>query len=94
MRPGRAGSEPLNDHRPLLEAAGFEIELHRLLPQADAIRRTFYEKMIAYQAELIRHLGDKTAQSNLREAKAWLGLLDGVDYMQHSRRVLMAARKL
>jgi hypothetical protein len=30
----------------------------------------------------------------LREAKAWLGLLDGVDYMRHSRRVLIAARKL
>jgi ubiquinone/menaquinone biosynthesis C-methylase UbiE len=85
---------PLNDHRPLLEAAGFEIELHQLSPQADAMRRTFYEKMLAYQSELIGDLDDKTAQSNLREAKAWLGLLDGVDYMRHSRRVLIAARKL
>ena len=58
------------------------------------MRRTFYEKMLARQEELIRELDDKTAESNLREARAWLGLLDGVDYTQHSRRVLMVARKL
>lgn len=58
------------------------------------MRRAFYEKMLARQEELVRQLDEKTAQSNLREARAWLGLLDGVDYMQHSRRVLVAARKL
>src|SRR5713101_8537525 len=78
---------PVNDHRPLLEAAGFEIELHQLRPGADAMRRTFYEKMLDYQAELLLVMDQKTAESNLREAKAWLGLLDGVDYMKHSRRV-------
>jgi hypothetical protein len=50
--------------------------------------------MLARQGELMRDLDEKTAESNLREARAWLGLLDGVDYMQHSRRVLIAARKL
>jgi ubiquinone/menaquinone biosynthesis C-methylase UbiE len=84
---------PSNDHLPLLEAAGFEIELRQLSPQADAMRRIFYEKMLAHQAELIRDLDEKTAQSSLREARGWLGQLDGVDYMQHSRRVLIAARK-
>jgi hypothetical protein len=53
----------------------------------------FYEKMIVRQEELIRELDEKTTESNLREARAWLGLLDGVDYMQYSRRVLLAARK-
>jgi len=85
---------PVSNHRPLLEAAGFEVELHQLDPNADVMRRTFYEKMLARQAELLRDLDEKTAQSNLREAKAWLGLVDGVDYMQHSRRVLVAARRL
>lgn len=85
---------PVNDHRPLLQAAGFEVELHQLEPQLDALRRAFYEKMLARQAELLRDLDEKTAQSNLREARAWLGMLDGVDYMQHSRRVLVSARKL
>lgn len=85
---------PVSNHRPLLEAAGFEVELRQLGPQADSMRRAFYEKMLARQAELLRDLNEKTAQSNLREARAWLGLLDGVDYMQHSRRVLIVARRL
>ena len=85
---------PVSDHRPLLEATGFEVELRQLRPYADSLRRAFHERMLARQAELTRDLDDKTAQSNLREARAWLGLLDGVDYMQHSRRVLIAARNL
>lgn len=85
---------PVSDHRPLLQATGFEVERRQLRPHADAMRRAFYEKMLARQEELVRQLDEKTAQSNLREARAWLGLLDGVDYMQHSRRVLVAARKL
>jgi ubiquinone/menaquinone biosynthesis C-methylase UbiE len=83
---------PLNDHRPLLEAAGFKLERRQLNPDADAKRRAFYEKMLHYQAELRQVLDEKTAESNLREAKAWLGLLDGVEYMKYSRRVLVAAR--
>jgi len=58
------------------------------------MHRVFYEKMLLRQEELIRELDGKTAESNLREARAWLGLLDGVDYMQHSRRVLAAARRM
>jgi ubiquinone/menaquinone biosynthesis C-methylase UbiE len=85
---------PVSDHRPILEATGFAVERHQLWPHADALRRAFYEKMLARQGELMRELDEKTAESNLREARAWLGLLDGVDYMQHSRRVLIAARKL
>jgi ubiquinone/menaquinone biosynthesis C-methylase UbiE len=85
---------PVSDHRPLLQATGFEVELRQLRPHADSLRRAFYEKMLARQGELMREVDEKTAESNLREARAWLGLLDGVDYMQHSRRVLVAARKL
>jgi ubiquinone/menaquinone biosynthesis C-methylase UbiE len=84
---------PVNDHRPLLKATGFALEHHQLWPRADAMRRAFYEQMLLRQEELIRELNEKTAESTLREARAWLGLLDGVDYMQHSRRVLVAARK-
>ena len=84
---------PVNDYRPLLEAAGFDIELRQLRPDADVMRRTFYEKMLHHQAGLLQVLDEKTAESNLREAKVWLGLLDGIDYMTHSRRVLVAARK-
>jgi len=83
---------PVNDHRPLLEAAGFQLEFRQLNPDADAKRRTFYEKMLQYQEELMQVLDEKTAESNLREAKAWLGRLDGIEYMKFSRRVLVAAR--
>jgi ubiquinone/menaquinone biosynthesis C-methylase UbiE len=85
---------PVKDHRPLLEAEGFALERYQLRPRADVMRRAFYEKMLLRQAELKRELDEKTAELNLREARAWLGLLDGVDYMQHSRRVLVAARKI
>jgi ubiquinone/menaquinone biosynthesis C-methylase UbiE len=89
--PGYPG--PVNDHRPFLEAAGFEVELRQFRPEADAMRRAFYEKMLQHQAELLQVLDEKTAQSSLREARVWLGLLDGVEYMRHSRRVLVVARK-
>jgi ubiquinone/menaquinone biosynthesis C-methylase UbiE len=84
---------PVNDYRPLLEAAGFEIELRNFDPEADAMRRTFYDKMLHYQAELMQAVDEKIAESALREARAWLGLLDGIDYLRYSHRVLIAARK-
>ena len=85
---------PVSDHRPLLQAAGFEVEIRQFRPHEDSLRRAFYETMLARQGELMGEVDVKTAESSLREARAWLGLLDGVDYMEHSRRVLVAARKL
>lgn len=35
------GYPPVSNHRPLLEAAGFEVELRQLGPQADSMRRAF-----------------------------------------------------
>jgi ubiquinone/menaquinone biosynthesis C-methylase UbiE len=84
---------PVNDHRPLLEASGFKIEARQLRPEADAMRRVFYEKMLEYEAQLLQVLDQKTTESILREARGWLGRLDGIDYMKHSRRVLVIARK-
>ncbi|HJU12569.1 MAG TPA: class I SAM-dependent methyltransferase, partial [Candidatus Binataceae bacterium] len=84
---------PINDHRPLLHAAGFEIELHQYHPEADVMRQTFYEKMLQYQGELTPVTDQRKAESVLREARAWLGLLDGVGYLKHSLRVLITARK-
>jgi hypothetical protein len=63
----------VSDHRPLLQATGFEVELRQLRPHADSLRRAFYEKMLARQGELMREVDEKTAESNLREARAWLG---------------------
>jgi ubiquinone/menaquinone biosynthesis C-methylase UbiE len=83
---------PVNDHRPLLESSGFELERRQLRSEADAMRRTFYQKMLEYEAELLAVVERKTAESILREARVWLGHLDGIDYMKHSRRVLIVAR--
>jgi ubiquinone/menaquinone biosynthesis C-methylase UbiE len=85
--------QPVSDHRQLLKTAGFEIELRQLSPQADAMRRAFYEKMLESHADLLQVLDAKRAESILREARAWLGLLDGVEYMKYSRRVFLVARK-
>ena len=85
---------PVNDYRPLLIQAGFEVEGRQHRPQADLMRRRFYQRMVARQDELKRQLDEKTTESTMREARAWLGLLDGIDYMLHSRRVLLIARKL
>jgi ubiquinone/menaquinone biosynthesis C-methylase UbiE len=84
---------PFSDHRAVLEAVGFEVELHQVLTDAEAARRRFYKEMIAREEELIRDLGEQAAQLRLREGRAWLGLVDGVEYLKHSRRVLVAARK-
>jgi SAM-dependent methyltransferase len=45
---------PVSDHRPLLQATGFEVELRQLRPHAESLRRAFYEKMLARQGELMR----------------------------------------
>lgn len=84
---------PIDDYRQLLKAADFDLEFRQLNPQADTSRRVFYEKMLQHQEELFEVLDQKTAESTLREARGWLGLLDGVDYMRYSRRVLIAACK-
>ena len=62
-------------------------------PHADELRRKFYEKMIARQEELIGLTDPKTAESTLREARAWLGILDGTDYLLHSKRVMVVSLK-
>jgi ubiquinone/menaquinone biosynthesis C-methylase UbiE len=84
---------PVSDHRPLVQAAGLEIVNHVYAPLADELRRKFYEKMIARQEELIGVTDPKTAESTLREARAWLGIIDGTDYLLHSKRVMVVSLK-
>jgi SAM-dependent methyltransferase len=84
---------PLNDHRPLLEAAGFQVEIYEAQPEAEDRRRTFYERMVGAEEELIRELGEEGARRALFEPKATLGLVDGTDYLAHSRRIFVVARR-
>ena len=84
---------PVPDHRPLLRAAGFEIETYEEIPEAEAKRRAIYERYIASEAALHREMGAEAAQSLLNQARRALGVLDGVDYLVHSRRIFVVARR-
>lgn len=84
---------PLNDHRPLLRQAGFEVETYRVQPDAEVQRRAVYEAFVAAEQDLIREMGQEGAQKVMFEAKSTLGLVDGTDYLAHSRRIYVVARK-
>lgn len=84
---------PLGDHRPLLEQAGFEVETYQLQPEDSAQRRAIYEKLVAAEQGLIREMGDEAAARLMFEAKGTLGLVDGIDYLAHSRRIYVVARR-
>jgi SAM-dependent methyltransferase len=85
---------PLADHRPLLEQAGFEIETYQAQPDAETKRRAVYEAIVAAEQDLVQEMGEKAAARLMFEAKGTLGLTDGVDYLAHSRRIYVVARKV
>jgi ubiquinone/menaquinone biosynthesis C-methylase UbiE len=84
---------PVPDHRPLLRAAGFAIETYEEIPEAEAKRRAIYERYVASEEALQHEMGAEAAQSMLFEARRALGLIDGIDYLQHSRRIFVVARR-
>jgi ubiquinone/menaquinone biosynthesis C-methylase UbiE len=84
---------PLGDHRPLLAEAGFAVESYDLQPDAEVKRRAYYEQVVAAEATLVRELGEEATARLMFEAKGTLGLVDGVDYLAHSRRIFVVARK-
>lgn len=84
---------PLSDHRPLLEAAGFEVETYEVQPDAERLRRAYYERLVAAEEELVREMGEEAAKNLLVEPRATLGLVDGTDYLAHSRRIFVVARR-
>jgi ubiquinone/menaquinone biosynthesis C-methylase UbiE len=84
---------PVPDHRPLLRAAGFAIETYEEIPEAEAKRRAIYERYVASEEALHCDMGAEAAQSMLFEARRALGLIDGIDYLRHSRRIFVVARR-
>ena len=84
---------PLSDHRPLLEATGFDIEVYEEQPDGERLRRTYYEQLVAAKSALLRELGEDDAGKILFQAETTLGLVDGTDYLAHSRRIFVVARK-
>jgi SAM-dependent methyltransferase len=84
---------PLDDHRPLLIQAGFAVESYDLQPDAEVKRRAYYERVVAAESTLVHELGEEATTRLMFEAKGTLGLVDGVDYLAHSRRIFVVARK-
>ena len=83
---------PVPDHRLLLRAAGFEIETYEEIPDAEAKRRALYERCVA-SAEALQREMSAEAEFLLFQARRALGLLDGIDYLVHSRRIFVVACK-
>ena len=84
---------PVNDHRPLLREAGFEIETYEEVPDAEPKRRAIYERYVARKEALEGELGKDVVQLLMFEARSSLGLEDGIDYLAHSRRIFAVARR-
>ena len=84
---------PLGDHRPLLEQARFAVERYDFQPDAEVKRRAYYERVVAAEPTLLQELGEEATSRLMFEAKGTLGLVDGVDYLAHSRRIFVVARK-
>lgn len=84
---------PLDDHRPLLASAGFSVETYEVQPDAERLRRAYYERLVAAEQDVIREMGEEGARRAMFAAKGNLGLVDGTDYLAHSRRIFVVARK-
>jgi ubiquinone/menaquinone biosynthesis C-methylase UbiE len=84
---------PVNDHRPLLREAGFAIETYEDIPEAELQRRAIYERYVASQEALEHEMGAEAARALQFEARRALGLIDGVDYLRHSRRIFVVVRR-
>lgn len=83
----------VSDLRPLLPEAGFEVELYEEMPDAETQRRAIYQRYIERQEALARELGAEGVQLLMFEARTSLGLEDGTDYLAHSRRIFVVARR-
>jgi hypothetical protein len=55
--------------------------------------RAIYERYVASEEALQRELSAEAVQSMLFEARRALGLIDGIDYLRHSRRIFVVARR-
>jgi ubiquinone/menaquinone biosynthesis C-methylase UbiE len=84
---------PLSDHRPLLEQAGFQIEVYEVQPEAETKRRAYYEQVVVSEQAFIQEMGEETARQMILEARNTLGLADGIDYLAYSRRIFVVARR-
>jgi SAM-dependent methyltransferase len=77
----------VKDYRPMLEAAGFEVEAYEKTPQWEQRQRAIHEGVLGKQDALVKEMGKPGATVWFRFAKEELPKLS------HMQRVLIAARK-
>ena len=83
----------MNDYRPLLLEAGFEVEVYDETPDWERRQRGVYAGILAATEALIQERGEQAAGFMIQEAEHATGLLDGTDYLAHARRILVIARR-
>jgi ubiquinone/menaquinone biosynthesis C-methylase UbiE len=83
----------VNDHRPLLAEAGFEVERYEETAEWERRQRGVYAGILAAKEALIQERGEQAAGFMIQEAEQATGLLDGVDYLAYARRIFVIARR-
>lgn len=84
---------PLADHRPLLDAAGFEVEAYEVQADGERLRGLYYERLVAAEADLLQEIGEEETCKLMASARGNLGLVDGTRYLDHSRRIFAVAHR-
>jgi len=78
----------VRDHRPMLQAAGFEVEHYEMTPDWERRQRGVYAGVLAAKEQLIAEMGKASAKVWICGAQTELPRLDKMC------RVLIAARRL
>jgi SAM-dependent methyltransferase len=81
----------IDDHRPLLEEAGFTVEIYEETPRWEQIQRAIYNDMRDAKDTLVAEMGKSAAEPLLAEANLSTGFSDGKDYLSHMRRIFVVA---
>lgn len=84
---------PVNDYRPLMLEAGFEVEVYEEAFDWERRQRGVYVGILAAQEALIQERGAQAAGFMIYEAQQATGLIDGTDYLAHARRIFVVARR-
>lgn len=84
--------QPVKNYRPLLGAAGFEVDTYEYLPDSEQLMNAVYEGIRNSQTQLLEEMGDPV-NSLIGEAHFVPGLVDGINYIsrENGPHILVAA---
>lgn len=87
--------QPVKDYRPLLKAAGFEIEVYEYLTHSEELEKKIYERIRNSQTLLLEEMGE-AIKGLIGEAHFVPGLVDGVNYIspENGPHVLVSAKRV